>query len=136
MPFIIYCSCYPQVCYPKLLDKMRCNCEISYQGISSVEKNYLQIGGIVLNTFQDENRFLILNVFSSCITLCTFLYIKIRAKFCFVPIEWRRSLFDGGLREVGCNVQGIKRAAGIKKCTEKCAWMHSFLCITLLVHGF
>jgi hypothetical protein len=55
----------------------------------------LQTGGIVSKTFQDESRLLILTVFSSCITQCTFLYIKIRAKFHFVPIEWRRSLFDG-----------------------------------------
>ena len=84
MPFIIYCSCYPQVCYPKLLDKMRCNCEISYQGISSAERNHLQTGRIVSNTFQDESRLFILNEFSSCISFDNrnFAYIPFCTNIC------------------------------------------------------
>jgi hypothetical protein len=52
-----------------------------------------------------------------------------------VPIRRQRSLIDGGLREIGGNVQGIIKMDGIKKCTGKCAWLHRKMCMTPVVHG-
>jgi hypothetical protein len=45
-----------------------------------------------------------------------------------VLIEWRSSLFDGGLSKIGLTLMEFLKVDKIKKCTEKCAVLHRKMC--------